>query len=86
MSNSILDKVRRNRKVVEEKGTLFQETFQLSLHRFMPTGLLIIVGFDIVEFDKAIKTPDGVSTKDWVSKNYGGDPAVKLIEWLIENT
>ena len=57
----------------------FCETFSpLRLSQFHD----VFTGFDIVKFDKAIETPDGKSTKDWVIEKYG-ENAAELILKLI---
>lgn len=40
-------------------------------------------GFDVVEFDKFLGVPDGVSTREFLADRYG-DEAVRLIEKLID--
>jgi hypothetical protein len=56
----------------------FENNFKLKFDNYFSN----LLGFDIVKFDEDIKTPDGISTKDFISKTYGDD-AVKLIQNLI---
>jgi len=56
----------------------FENTFKLKFDNYFSN----LLGFDIVKFDEDIKTPDGISTKDFITKTYGED-AVKLIQALI---
>jgi hypothetical protein len=56
----------------------FESTFNLKFDNYFSN----LLGFDIVKFDEDIKTPDSISTKDFISKTYGDD-AVKLIQNLI---
>ena len=44
----------------------FHATFKKPLNYFYN-----VLGFDIVKFDEYLKTPDGVSTRDEVSKRFG---------------
>jgi hypothetical protein len=56
----------------------FENTFKLKFDNYFSN----LLGFDIVKFDEDIKTPDGISTKDFINKTYGNE-AVKLIQNLI---
>lgn len=57
----------------------FQRIFNLKLGKYLNP----IYGFDICSFDEDIKTPDNISTKDFILSKFGKD-AVKFIEQLIE--
>lgn len=64
---------------------MFKNIFNIDLYIFRDMFLSLAVGsfqFDIIAFDKFIKTPDGVSCKDYVKQKYG-DQALKMIERLI---
>lgn len=75
-----------NKKICLEKQYTFNEFFKLSLKTFLTEDIAsLITGFDIVKFDEAIKTPDGISTKNYIIKKYG-EKASELISWLISNT
>lgn len=52
-------------KATHEKE--FLNIFNVPLSRFMHP----IFGFDIIQFDTYIRTPDGTSTKEWAKKRYG---------------
>jgi hypothetical protein len=65
-------------RLIYTLGDKFKRTFNLPLKNYID----LITGFDIVKFDEDIKTPDGISTKDFISKTYG-EEAVKLIQSLI---
>lgn len=55
----------------------FQAPINVSISAFL--GYLFL---DIVELDVKIKTPNNISTRDWI-KNKFGDRAVKIIEeWI----
>jgi hypothetical protein len=56
----------------------FNDTFKLNFDNYFSN----LLGFDIVTFDEDIHTPDGISTKDFITKTYGED-AVRLIQNLI---
>lgn len=58
--------------------TIFESTFNVSLLKFFNPGL----GFDLVGFDEFIKTPDGVSTKQFITEKYG-QHACQLIMRMI---
>lgn len=57
----------------------FQRIFGLRLGDYLNP----IFGFDICKFDEDIKTPDNISTKDFILSKFG-DNAVKFIEQLIK--
>jgi hypothetical protein len=57
----------------------FRRYFTLDITKFWDGPLL---GFDIVSFDKAIETPDGVSCADHIRRQYG-DEAFNLVDSLL---
>lgn len=64
---------------------MFKNIFNIDLYNFKDRFLSLAIGgfqFDIISFDKFIKTPDGISCKDYVKQKYG-DQALKMIERLI---
>ena len=75
---SLRDIVLKNKKLEHDYKSKFQEVFGITLSNFMDP----ITGFKIVEFDQYIKTPDGISTRDYLLRN-SGEETVKLIEILI---
>ena len=70
-----LSYIRKVRKLVIDKNIKLKAThekeflniFNVPLSRFMHP----IFGFDIIQFDTYIRTPDGTSTKEWTKKRYG---------------
>ncbi len=64
---------------------MFKNIFNIDLYNFKDMWLSAVIGvfqFDVIAFDKFIKTPDGTSCKDYV-KQKCGDKALKMIERLI---
>lgn len=63
----------RNRKLFRDYAVEFERIFKIKLKTYLdisaPVGL--IVGFDIIKFDKDVSTPDGISCKDHVVALYG---------------
>ena len=72
------DYISQNKKLLRDNAVEFQLSFGVPLHRFMHP----LLGFDIVSFDEFLKTPDGVSTHDYLKQKFGED-ALALIERLI---
>jgi len=73
---------RANSKIYKR---MFKNIFKIDLFYFRDMMLSAVIGkfqFNIIAFDKFIKTPDGVSCKDYVKQKYG-DRALKMIERLI---
>ena len=60
------------------RSTLYT-TFGVQLGKFYRP----IYGFDIIAFDEWLGVPDGVSTADYVAKEYGAD-AVVLVKALLK--
>ena len=56
----------------------FQAAFKLPLRRFMDP----VCGFDVVGFDRAIHTPQGVSCSAWCKHKYGKE-AEALVAALV---
>ena len=70
--------MKRNRELELIHSKAFYMYFHFALHNYMD----YLTGFDIVKFDDAIHTPDGVSTSDHIEKHYGAE-ATALIKRLI---
>jgi len=68
------------RKIVSPADALqFQSTFGVSVGQFHHP----ITGFDIIAFDANLATPDGVSTRDYITAKHG-KAASDLIFRLIK--
>lgn len=76
---AIPDIMMKHREQEIKYGREFKKHFARSLHAFMD----YITGFDVIAFDEFLKTPDGISTHDWIIKEYGQD-ACDLIEKLLK--
>lgn len=70
--------MQRNRQVEFAHSKEFWMHFHLRLHDYMD----YLTGFNIVKFDKDIRTPDGISARDHIENQYGMG-AVGLIKVLI---
>lgn len=71
--------IKENDKKYRRYAHEFAELFGIHLKPFWDN----ITGFDIVKFDDhIIQSPDGLSIKDVISKEYSNE-AVELIEHLI---
>ena len=57
---------------------MFQSYFGVGLPKYWSP----IFGFDVVGFDEYLKTPDGVSTADYIKKTYGHE-AMILVKGLL---
>ncbi len=57
----------------------FLRVFGISLKHFWIDNIL---GFNVIAFDDWLKTPDGISTRDFIRQKYG-DEAVAIVEDLI---
>ena len=57
----------------------FQTYFNASITKFWHP----LFGFDIIKFDGFLQTPDGISTKDFITKNQG-EEAAEFIKYLID--
>ncbi|GEM_PF-2426731 len=73
------DIIGKNKKLLLENADEFRRTFGVMLQKFMSP----ITGFDIVRFDEFLRTPEGISTRDYINRKYGSK-AVGLIERLIK--
>ena len=62
----------------EKYNKLFMDTFGVPLSRFYDN----LFGLDIIEFDTWLKTPDGTSTSDWITTNYG-EAAFEMVRDLL---
>ena len=64
----------------------FEVMFGISLLQFRDTTMYFMLGrysFDVIGFDKWLKTPDGISTSDYVTKRFGVE-ACKFVRQLIK--
>lgn len=83
---TMIDIALYNKQICENKKDEFYLYFKLNLRQFLAGDTITsLTGFNIVAFDEAIKTPEGISTKNWVQKQYG-KKAQDLISWLIKYT
>jgi hypothetical protein len=64
--------------VTDEQKTLFETTTGIPLRQCWYLSDDLDLGFDVIKFDKLIKTPDGVSTRQHLMRNYS-DEFYKLI-------
>lgn len=72
-----------NKKKIHKYSHSFRETFNLNLCNYLGGFWQLLFGFDIIKFDKDIKTPDGTSTKEFILDKYG-EEAVNLISDLLK--
>ena len=70
--------MQKNRDKLFKNGKQFQRVFGVPLNNYIDP----ITGFDIVKFDEFLKTPDNVSTADFLEGKFGVE-AKNLIESLI---
>ncbi len=63
----LIERVEKNKLIYEQTKDEFFKVFKISLSQFFNP----IIGFDVIKFDVFIKTPDGVSTSQYVEKKYG---------------
>jgi hypothetical protein len=75
---SLPDIMKRNRDKLFKHGKEFQQTFGVPLNKYLDP----MTGFDIVKFDEWLKTPDGTSTPDWLTKKYSAK-ASELVRSLL---
>ena len=78
MTSTITQIMQHNRELEMRYPDVFRSIFRLELHDYMN----YLTGFDIVKFDEAVKTPDGISTREWIQTQYGAE-AINLIRKLI---
>ena len=70
---------------LEKYSDWFKKTFNTELRNFWDGELL---GLNVVKFDRWLKTPDGVSTIDWIKTKYDMDDirhfeAKQLLKYLL---
>lgn len=83
---TINDIAYHNKQIYTNKKDEFLLHFKLNLKQFLSgDAISLLTGFNLVAFDMAIKTPNGICTKDWIEKQYG-KKAQDLISWLIKHT
>jgi hypothetical protein len=68
----------------EQTRYVFKRTFNRDIRDFLTPTLLLIgmIDFDIIAFDEWLKVPDGISTRDFLIKNYSQETA-DFIQGLI---
>jgi len=61
----------------EQTRYVFRKTFGKDIRDFFRPTLLAIgmIDFDIIAFDEWLKVPDGISTRDFLIKNYSQETA-----------
>lgn len=72
------DYILKYKRLLHDNSDAFQTTFGVPLSQFWDT----FTGFDIVKFDEWLGTPDGTSTRDYITSKYG-EKATNLVEGLI---
>jgi hypothetical protein len=72
------ERIEHNKELFYANRTKFSNIFGINLGQFFT----LILGFDIVTFDKFLQVPDGISTKQYITDKYGGE-AVKVVEGLL---
>ena len=74
-----------NKNLYTRYNDEFKEIFGRNLKKYLNplNPFSLMTGFDIVAFDDDLNTPDGTSTKDFVTSQYG-EKGCKLIEKLLE--
>jgi len=66
-------------KYSQAEAAQFTETFGVGLSEFWD-GMF---GFDVIRFDKYIRTPDRKSMRDYITENHG-EVAMRLVELLVK--
>ena len=79
VSEKSIDLVGNNRAVLIEYRERFRRTFGSDMSHFMHP----LFGFDVIGFDRWLKTPDGISTSDFIKKEYT-DEAEALIREILD--
>jgi len=72
------DYIIKYKRLLHDNASNFQATFGVPLSQFWET----FTGFDVIKFDAWLGTPDGTSTRDYITSKYG-DQATKLAESLL---
>lgn len=81
---SLATTLHKHRKNIQAHSAEFKRIFNRNLRDYYGSNALdMIFGFDIVKFDQDIKTPDGKSMADHITKKYGKE-AHDLIKTLIQ--
>ena len=84
MNKTISERIMNNKKIILKYSQKFYNIFQLSLTNYFDQHNHLICGFDIVKFDEAICTPDGVSCKDFVLNKYA-EKGVEILTALLDS-
>jgi len=71
--------ISHNRELKVKHSQEFLHTFNVSLFKFMHP----LFGFDVINFDKWLQTPDGISTSDYLKQEYN-ERAESLITELLQ--
>jgi len=61
--------------------TLFKQYFNLCLDDYLDP----ILGFDIVKFDDFLKIPNGISARDYITKQYGLEATLLIKDLLYQD-
>lgn len=77
MANLVSQLALKNRKLAEDYGRQFKNTFGIDLGSFMDW----ITGFDVIKFDVWLGTPDNKSTADFITEQYN-ENAAQLVRKL----
>ena len=62
---------RKNKPGADEIYTKYKGAFQATFQKPLRDFWEKITAFDVIKFDKWVKTPSGVSTYDFVAQHYG---------------
>lgn len=63
----------------DEQMKEFERHFKIRIQKFWSP----ITGFELIEFDDWLQTPDGTSTKDYITQKYSKE-ASEFVEKLIK--
>lgn len=73
----------KNKQLYHQYRNEFNEIFKLDLKDYITRDFITLVaGFDVIKFDADLKTPDGISTYDFIGKKYG-KRGIEIIKILI---
>lgn len=63
---------------------MFKHYFKMELTKFLHPDLLSVgvKSFNLIEFDRWLKPPEGACTKDFIKKKYGAD-AMAIVKALL---
>ena len=78
LPESLFNRMQSRKDCYMKNEHKFRRIFGVGMWQFMD----FLMGFNIVKFDDWLKTPDGVSTADYLTKKYGRE-ACDLVKELI---